>query len=187
MVDNPKIFVSVDRKEPISLTKDELQAGIDSGKYKRATLAWVEGLPKWLPLSNEYWAKLNIKIPEKSTPPPPLPPLDEKPPVEETKDEPENKGDVGDLGCIFVLVWGVLLVILIAYGIRHYNKPPSKTGKQIVEERIRHDKVPITTERYDRKTSSGCLDCGSTRGFKMIRTGFPPQHHYECKSCRAIK
>jgi len=34
---------------------------------------------------------------------------------------------------------------------------------------------------------SECLNCGSERGFQMIRQGFPPSIHYECKDCRAIR
>jgi hypothetical protein len=47
-MDSPtqKFFVSDDGKEKLSITKSELQAGIDSGKHGEKTLAWTKG--EWL-------------------------------------------------------------------------------------------------------------------------------------------
>ena len=72
-MDSPeqKFFVSDDGKEKLSITKAELQAGIDSGKYGEKTLAWTKGMSGWLPLSDPSWESHGILIePE----PPDLPP-----------------------------------------------------------------------------------------------------------------
>ena len=61
-MDSPeqKFFVSDDGKEKLSITKAELQAGIDSGKYGEKTLAWTKGMSGWLPLSDPSWEKHGI-------------------------------------------------------------------------------------------------------------------------------
>ncbi len=58
-MDSPeqKFFVSDDGKEKLSITKAELQAGIDSGKYGEKTLAWTKGMGGWLPLTDPSWEK----------------------------------------------------------------------------------------------------------------------------------
>ena len=63
-MDSPeqKIFVSDDGKEKLSITKAELQAGIDSGKYGEKTLAWTKGMSGWLPLSDPSWESHGILI-----------------------------------------------------------------------------------------------------------------------------
>jgi hypothetical protein len=64
-MDSPqqKFFVSDDGKDRLSLSKAELQAGIDSGKHGEKTLAWTKGMSEWLPLSDPYWDKHGIIIP----------------------------------------------------------------------------------------------------------------------------
>jgi hypothetical protein len=76
-MDSPeqKFFVSDDGKEKLSITKAELQAGIDSGKYGEKTLAWTKGMSGWLPLSDPSWGKHGIVIEPQ---PPPLPPTEKK-------------------------------------------------------------------------------------------------------------
>ena len=66
-----KFFVSDDGKEKLSITKDELQTGIDSGKYGEKTLAWTKGMGGWLPLSDPSWEKHGVVMEQQ---PPPLPP-----------------------------------------------------------------------------------------------------------------
>ena len=48
-MDSPqqKFFVSDDGNEKLSITKAELQAGIDSGKHTEASLAWMKGMSGW--------------------------------------------------------------------------------------------------------------------------------------------
>jgi hypothetical protein len=78
-MDSPpqKFFVSDDGKEKVSITKAELQAGIDSGKHTDESLAWTKGMgPAWLPLSDPYWEKHGIVIEQE---PPELPPLPKSP------------------------------------------------------------------------------------------------------------
>ena len=73
-MDSPeqKFFISDDGKEKLSITKAELQAGIDSGKHGEETLAWTKGMSEWLPLSDPSWEKHGIVIEPQ---PPDLPPL----------------------------------------------------------------------------------------------------------------
>ena len=61
-MDSPqqKFFVSDDGKEKLSITKAELQAGIDTGKHSEKTLAWTKGMSSWLPLSDPSWEKHGI-------------------------------------------------------------------------------------------------------------------------------
>jgi len=76
-MDSPeqKFFVSDDGKEKLSITKAELQAGIDSGKHAEKTLGWTKGMNEWLPLSDPSWEKHGIVLdPE----PPELPPSAKK-------------------------------------------------------------------------------------------------------------
>jgi hypothetical protein len=63
-MDSPqqKFFVSDDGKEKLSITKAELQAGIDSGKHGEKTLAWTKGMSEWLPLADPFWEKHGIVI-----------------------------------------------------------------------------------------------------------------------------
>ena len=63
-MDSPqqKFFVSDDGKEKLSITKAELQAGIDTGKYGEETLAWTKGMSGWLPLSDPSWEKHGIVL-----------------------------------------------------------------------------------------------------------------------------
>jgi hypothetical protein len=72
-MDSPhqKFFISDGGKRKLSLTKSELLAGIDSGKYSDATLAWTKGSSGWLPLSAPSWEKHGIVIEPQ---PPELPP-----------------------------------------------------------------------------------------------------------------
>lgn len=72
-MDSPKqkFFISDDGKEKLSITKAELQAGIDSGRYGDNTLAWTKGMSEWLPLSDPSWEKHGIVIEPQ---PPELPP-----------------------------------------------------------------------------------------------------------------
>ena len=72
-MDSPqqKFFVSDDGKDRLSLSKAELQAGIDSGKHTDETLAWTKGMGEWLPLSDQSWEKHGIVIEPQ---PPELPP-----------------------------------------------------------------------------------------------------------------
>jgi antitoxin component YwqK of YwqJK toxin-antitoxin module len=79
-MDSPqqKFFVSDDGKEKLSITKAELQAGIDSGKHSEKTLAWTKGMSEWLPLSDPSWEKHGIVI---ETKPPELPnPIEDETP-----------------------------------------------------------------------------------------------------------
>ena len=57
-----KFFVSDDGKAKISITKAELQARIDSGKYSDESLAWTKGLSDWLPLSDPYWDEHGVRV-----------------------------------------------------------------------------------------------------------------------------
>jgi len=72
-MDSPeqKFFVSDDGKEKLSITKAELQAGINSGKHTDKTLAWTKGMNGWLPLSDPSWEKHGIRVRSKQ---PALPP-----------------------------------------------------------------------------------------------------------------
>jgi antitoxin component YwqK of YwqJK toxin-antitoxin module len=80
-----KFFVSDDGKEKLSITKAELQVGIDSGKHGEKTLAWTKGMSEWLSLSDPSWEKHGIVI---ETKPPELPPS-----VSDLLDKPTNPSD----------------------------------------------------------------------------------------------
>ena len=67
-----KLFVSDDGKQKLRITKSELKAGIDSGKYSEKTLAWTTGMTAWRPLSDPLWEKHGIMVEQE---PPDLPPL----------------------------------------------------------------------------------------------------------------
>ena len=86
METSAKFFVSQDGKEKISISKEDLQAGLGSGKFNAVTLAWTKGLPSWLALSDPYWEKLGVII-DSEIPPeiPPLNPQDTKSAEEELK------------------------------------------------------------------------------------------------------
>ena len=99
-MDSPeqKFFVSDDGKEKLSITKAELQAGIDTGKYGEKTLAWTKGMSGWLPLSDPCWESHGI-LTEPEPPELPNPIEDEKPesaptptptPVSKPKPSPRN-------------------------------------------------------------------------------------------------
>jgi hypothetical protein len=66
-----KFFVSDDGKEKLSITKAELQAGIDSGKHGEKTLAWTKEMSEWLPLADPFWEKHGIVIEPQPPEPPP--------------------------------------------------------------------------------------------------------------------
>ena len=61
METSAKFFVSQDGKEKISISKEDLQAGLGSGKFNAVTLAWTKGLQR-LALSDPYWEKLGVII-----------------------------------------------------------------------------------------------------------------------------
>lgn len=63
-------YVSDDWKESISVSRSELQEGLESGKHTIQTLAWTKGMTNWLPLSDSHWKKFDIGFPSL---PPPLP------------------------------------------------------------------------------------------------------------------
>ena len=87
-MDSPeqKFFVSDDGKEKLSITKAELQAGIDTGKYEEKTLAWTKGMSGWLPLSDPSWEKHGIVI---ELQPPDLPnPIEDKTPQSASESNP---------------------------------------------------------------------------------------------------
>ena len=90
-MDSPeqKFFVSDDGKERLSITKAELQAGIDSGKYGKKTLGWTKGMNEWLPLSDPSWEKHGIKLFQKPTVVPKL--IKAAPPFEPSFQKPHYK------------------------------------------------------------------------------------------------
>ena len=87
-MDSPqqKFFISDDGKEKVSITKAELQAGIDSGKHGEKTLAWTKEMSEWLPLADPFWEKHGIVIEQE---PPELPnPIEDKTPQSASESNP---------------------------------------------------------------------------------------------------
>ena len=60
--ENRKFFISDDGKEKISLDLTEVKAGLESGTHQKESLAWTKGMSEWLPLSDPFWEKYEIRI-----------------------------------------------------------------------------------------------------------------------------
>ena len=146
-MDSPeqKFFVSDDGKEKLSITKAELQAGIDSGKYEEKTLVWTKGMSGWLPLSDPSWEKHGIVLePE----PPELPtPIEDKTPQSASESNPnleakafskiektenlqveKNPPKISGIA-IASLVCGLLLLPIISIVLGHIARSQIKKSK----------------------------------------------------------
>ena len=71
---NRKFFVSDDGKDKMSLELTEFKTGLESGKHQKESLAWTKGMTEWLPLSDPFWDKYEIRIPPEVDPPSPQKP-----------------------------------------------------------------------------------------------------------------
>ena len=157
-MDSPeqKFFVSDDGKEKLSITKAELQAGIDTGKHTDKTLAWTKGMNGWLPLSDPSWEKQGIVLepvlselpnpiedenPElpptptpvqKPKPSPPNPNIDAKPisKIEKTANSriEENPPKISGIA-IASLVCGLLLIPIVSIALGHIARSQIKKSK----------------------------------------------------------
>lgn len=151
-MDSPqqKFFVSDDGKEKLSITKAELQAGINSGKHTDKTLAWTKGMNGWIPLSDPSWEKHGIVLePEPpelpnpvqeenpelpSTPTPVLAPTPSPPNPNVSNPNSRTEGNPPKISGIAIasLVCGLLLLPIISIVLGHIARSQIKKSKGTV-------------------------------------------------------